>query len=97
MAIFGTPTRLVMPALPRTIHTMRPLALQTLTWATVIAAVASAMWLAVVESNHGSTLRLTASSLSALPLPWTVGPTAADVAARRSAELRDNGRLRPAR
>lgn len=86
-----------MPALPRTIHTMRPLALQTLTWATVIAAVASAMWLAAVESQHGSSLRWTASSLSALPLPWTVGPSAADVAARRSAELRDNGRLRPAR
>jgi hypothetical protein len=97
MAIFGTPTRLVMPALPRTIHTMRPLALQTLTWATVIAAVASAMWLAVVESHHGSTLRWTAASLSAMPLPWTVGPTAADVAARRSAALRDKAHLRPAR
>ncbi len=76
-----------MPALLRTIHTMRPLALQTLTWATVIAAVASAMWLAVVESNHGSTLRWSASSLSALPLPWAI----------RSAELRDSARLRPAR
>lgn len=86
-----------MPVLPTTIHTMRPLALQTLTWATVIAAVASAMWLAVVESNHGSTLRLTATSLRVLPLPWATGPAADNTAARLSAELRDSARLRAAR
>ena len=39
---------------------MRPTALQTLTWATVAAAVASALWLAAVESDPGVTLRLTA-------------------------------------
>ena len=44
----------------RQIHTMRPTALQTLTWATVAAAVASALWLAAVESDPGVTLRLTA-------------------------------------
>ena len=40
---------------------MRPLALRTLTWATVAAAVASAVWLAAVEGGPGTTLRLTAS------------------------------------
>jgi hypothetical protein len=37
--------------------TMRPLTLKAMTWTTVVAAVASALWLAAVESDQGSALR----------------------------------------
>ncbi len=58
---------------------MRPIALQTLTWATVAAAVASALWLAAAESDPGATLRLTALPPALLPLtrPNEPAPTAA--------------------
>ena len=39
---------------------MRPSALRTLTWATIAAAVASALWLAVVDTDPSTTLRFTA-------------------------------------
>ena len=70
---------------PRQIHTMRPTALQTLTWATVAAAVASALWLAAVEPDPGVTLRLTAlpSTLLSLARPGE-SSKAADAARRRS-------------
>lgn len=48
---------------------MRPITLQALTWATVAAAVASALWLAAVDSDPGTTLRLTALSSSLLARP----------------------------
>lgn len=41
---------------------MRPSALKALTWATVAAAVASALWLALAEAELGMPLRLTAQS-----------------------------------
>jgi len=47
---------------------MRPIALKALTWATVAAAVASALWLAAVEADPAATLRLTASPAPLLPL-----------------------------
>jgi hypothetical protein len=40
---------------------MRPPVLRMLTWVTVAAAVASALWLAVVVSDPGLALRLTAA------------------------------------
>ncbi|MES2960608.1 MAG: hypothetical protein V4792_20635 [Pseudomonadota bacterium] len=39
---------------------MRPLALRVLTWATLAAAVASALWLAAAEADPTVTLRLAA-------------------------------------
>jgi len=36
---------------------MRPILLRTLTWATLAAAVLSALWLASVETDPGATLR----------------------------------------
>jgi hypothetical protein len=65
---------------------MRPLALQTLTWATVIAAVVSALWLAAVESEPGSMLHLTAAASSLRPLGALLGAPAAEPGLRRSAE-----------
>ena len=61
---------------------MRPSALKTLTWATVAAAVASALWLALVEAELGSTWRLTfapSTSVNGLPVP---GALAAGARAR---------------
>ncbi len=75
---------------------MRPTALQTLTWATVAAAVASALWLAVVESDPGATLHLTASSAGLLPLARRSNPAAMGIARRRDNESASN-RLQPQR
>ena len=59
---------------------MRPIALKVLTWATVAAAVASALWLAAVEADHGPLLRLAASSTAAVPLGWPSDPAVAGLA-----------------
>lgn len=69
----------------RQIHTMRPITLQTLTWATVAAAVVSALWLAAVDSDPGTTLRLTALP-STLLAPFGTSPSGADPARRRQQE-----------
>ena len=65
---------------------MRPSALKTLTWATVAAAVASALWLALVEAELDSTWRLTfapGTSVNGLACPQDacgVGPPRGGVA-----------------
>lgn len=53
---------------------MRPPVLRTLTWVTVAAAVASALWLAVVAGDPGIALRLTATqqATESAPLPAVV-------------------------
>jgi len=61
---------------------MRPIALKALTWATVVAAVASALWLAAVEADPAAALRLTASPSLLLPL----GQFGAAVAAARQTD-----------
>ena len=53
---------------------MRPLTLKVLTWATVAAAVASALWLAAVGVDDGPLLRLEAPSTAAVPLGWPSEP-----------------------
>jgi len=59
---------------------MRPLALKVLTWATVAAAVASALWLAAIETDQGPLLRLAAPSTAAVPLGWPSEPVVAGLA-----------------
>ena len=66
---------------------MRRIALQTLTWATVAAAVASAVWLAAVEGDPGATLRLTAKGVPGL-MP---APGQAMIAAAATARLQRDG------
>lgn len=72
---------------------MRPIALKTLTWATVAAAVASAVWLAAVDADPGTTLRLTGLPTALLPLAATRGPVLA-AAARQRDEGKPSGRSR---
>jgi len=57
---------------------MRPTVLQTLTWATVAAAVASALWLAAIEPDPVATLRLTALPAALMSLVRPSEPPAAD-------------------
>lgn len=60
---------------------MRPNALKALTWATVAAAVASALWLAMVEAELGSTWRVTVAPTTAqskLLAAGTLGPRGRD-------------------
>ena len=76
---------------------MRPIALQTLTWATVAAAVVSALWLAAVEPDQGSALRITGSPPAALPWPWPSEPAATGDAASRRADDPAAVRRRPQR
>ena len=45
---------------------MRPITLRALTWATVAAAVASAVWLASVDSDSATALRVTLATPPAL-------------------------------
>lgn len=56
---------------------MRPSAIKALTWATVAAAVASALWLALIEVELGSSWRVT--------LAPTPPPSALAAAATRRA------------
>ena len=51
-----------MQSVSRTNHVMRPIALRTLTWATVAAAVLSALWLVATDSDPSAILRPTASA-----------------------------------
>ena len=68
---------------------MRRIALQTLTWATVAAAVASAVWLAAVEGDPGGTLRLTTRAVPGLmPL---AAPGQAMIAAAATGRLQRDG------
>ena len=56
---------------------MRPNALKALTWATVAAAVASALWLSIIEAELGAVWRVTvapSAPRSALPAAGTPGP-----------------------
>lgn len=53
-----------------------------LTWATVAAAVASALWLAVVELEQGYALQWSASPGAGLSLVWPGETTAAGTAPR---------------
>lgn len=79
----------------RQIHTMRPITLQTLTWVTVAAAVASALWLAAVESDPGTSLRLTA-----LPSIQSIRPGDSPLGAdalRRRQQQSAAARARPSR
>ena len=77
---------------------MRPLALRALTWATVAAAVASALWLAAGAGDPGATLRLTAAPDVLLPLARPGAAGMERVATRRqgSKPVSDE-RLRPLR
>lgn len=54
---------------------MRPTALKTLTWATVAAAVASALWLAAAgsEQDHALHLWVPAGALVAHTYPYRAG------------------------
>jgi hypothetical protein len=70
-------------ALLEKLHKMRPTTLQALTWATVAAAVASALWLAIVEAEQRPTLRLMATPPAAQQSTWPVEPAAAGKEARR--------------
>ena len=79
----------------RQIHTMRPITLQTLTWVTVAAAVASALWLAAVESDPGTSLRLTA--LPSIRLVQPGDPSLGGDAARRRQQQAAEARARPSR
>ena len=63
MALWRGATRLGLSLAPRSIHTMRPVTLKALTWATVAAAVASALWLAVFDGDATAMLRWTAALL----------------------------------
>jgi hypothetical protein len=45
---------------------MRPITLRALTWATVAAAVASAVWLAAAEGDTATALRVTVAAPPAL-------------------------------
>lgn len=77
---------------------MRPLALRTLTWATVAAAVASALWLAAGAGDPGATLRLTAAPDALLPLARPGAPGIERVATRRhSHEPQSDERSKPLR
>jgi len=62
---------------------MRPIALHALTWTTVAAAVASALWLAAVEPDPGAALRMTAFRPKLLPLAAPGERVAAAREARR--------------
>jgi len=73
-------------ALLEKLHKMRPIALQALTWATVAAAVASALWLAAVEAEQRPTLRLMGTPPAALQSMWPVEPAGAGKEARRRAD-----------
>lgn len=76
---------------------MRPTALQTLTWATVAAAVASALWLAAVDTGPGTELRLTALPPAWLPLARPAEPATAAAAARRRNHDPAAARVQPQR
>ena len=89
MALEPMKPRLAPKNLPRIIHAMRRIALQTLTWATVAAAVASAVWLAAVEGDPGATFRLTAKGVPGLmPL---AAPGQPMIAAAATARLQRDG------
>ena len=76
---------------------MRPIALKVLTWATVAAAVVSALWLAAVESDQGSVWRLTNAPPAALPWPWPSEPVVAGNTTHRRAADPTAVRQRPQR
>ena len=68
------------------IHTMRPTTLRTLTWATVAAAVVSALWLAAVEPDPGAMLRVTVLPAALRPPGGPSEPRAATATTRLSGE-----------
>jgi len=67
---------------------MRPLALKAVTWTTVAAAVASALWLAAVESDQGTATRHTTLRPQRTPSAWTSDGSGADVLASRLPDSR---------
>jgi hypothetical protein len=74
---------------------MRPIALRTLTWATVAAAVLSALWLAATDGDPGEMLRPTASLLAPSSLIVRRESGTATVAAGRQSRQPEVLRSRP--
>jgi len=62
---------------------MRPIALQSMTWVTVVAAVASALWLAGVEVERGFDSRVIRAMVPSAELAWPGEPAAAGPQQRR--------------
>jgi hypothetical protein len=71
---------------------MRPIALQALTWATVVAAVVSALWLAAVEAEQRQVSRSRAAPPAVPPSTWSVERAVAADAGRRRADDAATGR-----
>lgn len=70
---------------------MRPITLKTLTWATVAAAVASALWLAAVEAERGVDGRLPALTQHAFTQPREARQPAPSERSRRTDASPRNG------
>jgi hypothetical protein len=71
---------------------MRPIALQALTWATVVAAVVSALWLAAVEVEQRQVLRSRATTPAVPQSTWPVERAVAGDVGRRRADEPTAGR-----
>jgi len=62
---------------------MRPIALQSMTWVTVVAAVISALWLAGVEAERGFDARAARAMVPSAALAWPSEPAVAGPQRRR--------------